>query len=296
MHILVTGGTGFIGDALLPELLAAGHRLSILTRQIISVEDRGDQSFVNSPGELTEAVDAVINLAGASLAGKRWNTAYKNEIIASRVSFTESLGESLAAKGGMPRVWLNASAIGYYGPQDHTRLDESASQGMGFAANLCADWEQMARRICGDNTRLCLLRLGVVLDQGGGAFAQMAAPFRFGIANWLGGGDQYLSWIHRRDVVAAIHFLLQDESASGAFNLTAPEPVTSKEFCAAMKKVYPSLPAMPMPAPVMRLMVGEMADELLLSGQRVVPQRLKDSGFTFMFPSIDKALGEIRKR
>ncbi|MEL7046482.1 MAG: TIGR01777 family oxidoreductase [Pseudomonadota bacterium] len=291
MHVLLTGGTGFIGEALVPALRDEHHEVSVLSR---SREEEGDGlRYVTALDALPAPVDAVINLAGASLAEKRWTAAYKTTIRESRLGTTRALGDYFAKRDETPAVWLNGSAIGFYGPQGDNALDESAANGSGFAAALCRDWEQAARDAAPEGTRLCLLRLGVVLDAGGGAYPQMAAPFRMGVGNWVASGQQFLSWIHRRDTVAAILYLLNHDSASGAFNLTAPNPVTSREFCAAMKRQYRTLVTLPMPAPVMRLMVGEMADELLITGQRVIPQALEGSGFSFSAPDIDTALAEI---
>ena len=290
MHILVTGGTGFIGSALLPALREAGHRMTVLTRQ--RRDDTGSVRYLRDLAGIDERVDAVINLAGASLAGKRWNAAYKQEIIDSRIGVTQALGNFFGNGGYAPAVWLNASAIGYYGAHGDERLDESAPAGEGFSAQLCRDWEQVAIDAAGD-ARLCLLRLGVVLDREGGAYQQMAQPFRMGVANWIGDGQQYLSWIHRVDVVAAMRYLLNNSTFSGPCNLTAPTPVTSRAFCSAMKSVHRTFVTLPMPAPAMRALVGEMADELLLTGQRVLPKRLLDSGFRFTHADIEAALRAI---
>jgi len=166
----------------------------------------------------------------------------------------------------------------------------------GFSQQLCQRWEAAALRAEALGTRVCLLRLGVVLDRDGGAMEQMAQPFRLGIANWLGSGQQWLSWVHRKDAVAAMDFLLARTDLSGPFNITAPEPVTSRGFCAAMKRRRRTLLTAPVPAPVMRLLVGEMAQELLLQGQRVLPVRLQAEGFRFSFPTLDDALGAIMAR
>lgn len=293
MHILITGGTGFIGQALVPYMLGAGHHVSILSRS--RHRDDGQCTYLRSLEELSasSAVDAVINLAGASLAGKRWTRAYKEELIASRVQGTRALVDFFADSARLPQVLLSASAIGYYGPRGDEALTEEAAPGSGFASELCQDWEAEADRAAELGIRTCRLRLGVVLDKEGGALQQMAMPFRFGVASWPGAGDQYLSWIHRVDVVAAMALLLESEQLAGAFNLTAPEPVSQREFCSAMQKQFRTLPGMPVPGAVMRLMLGEMAGELLLTGQRVIPTALQDAGFHFQYPDIDAALAAI---
>lgn len=293
MHILITGGTGFIGQALVPHLLGAGHRISILSRS--QHRDTEQCTYLRSLEELqvNTGPDAVINLAGASLAGKRWSRAYKEELVASRVQGTRALVDFFAASAQPPKVLLSASAIGYYGPRGDEALAEDAEPGSGFSSELCQAWEAEAARAAEAGVRTCLLRLGVVLDRQGGALKEMTLPFRFGVASWPGSGHQYLSWIHRQDVVAAMAHLLDDESLSGAFNLTAPAPVTQREFCRAMQKHFLTLPGMPVPGPVMRVMLGEMADELLLTGQRVVPDALQGAGFAFRYPDIAAALAAI---
>lgn len=293
MHILITGGTGFIGQALVPHCHQAGHHVSILSRS--RHRDTAQCTFLRSLEELQpgSAPDAVINLAGASLAGKRWTRAYKEKLVASRVEGTRALVDYLVQAEQPPRVLLSASAIGYYGARGDDVLTEEAAPGSGFASELCQAWEEEAARAAAAGIRTCLLRLGVVLDRRGGALQQMALPFRFGVASWPGSGHQYLSWVHREDVVAAMTFLLAQDQLAGAFNLTAPGPITQREFCRAMQARFRTLPGMPVPGPVMRLLLGQMADELLLTGQRVVPEALQRAGFTFRYPGIDDALTAI---
>ena len=293
MHILITGGTGFIGQALAPHLLGAGHRITILSRS--RHRDTGQCTYVRSLEELQAATspDAVINLAGASLAGERWTRAYKQELVASRVQGTRALVDFLAGLARPPKVLLSASAIGYYGPRGAEPLGEDSAAGSGFSSELCQAWEAEAARAAEAGIRTCLLRLGVVLDKQGGALKQMTLPFRLGVASWPGSGHQYLSWIHRADVISAVARLLEDTELEGAFNLTAPGPVTQREFCRAMQKHFLTLPGMPVPSPVMRAMLGEMADELLLTGQRVLPDALQAAGFTFAYPGITAALAAI---
>lgn len=292
MNVLVTGGTGFIGQALVPALLAADHDVFVLSRSAASDTIPGAR-IITSLESLDVDIHGVINLAGASLAGRRWSDAYKQEIVRSRIDTTADLGEFFSRRDERPEVWLNASAIGFYGPHGSEPLDETADAGTCFSSQLCTDWEAAALAAAGGDARLCVLRLGVVLDRVGGAYEQMAQPFRIGIANWIGDGRQYLSWIHRDDVIKAMLALLADSQAHGPYNLTAPTPVTSREFCVAMRRVHTSLPGLPMPGWLMRLMVGEMADELLITGQRVIPQRLLDAGFGFDYPTIDAALDAI---
>ena len=293
MQILLTGATGFIGRPLCEWLVGQGHRLTVLTRspqaQTPACFYLDDLAAVSSQ----ECFDAVINLAGASLADQRWTPAYKQEIIDSRLNTTHAVLNLLSRLERKPAVLLSASAIGYYGHHGDEKLDESGSVTPGFSQDLCQRWEQLALTAQQQGVRVCLLRLGVVLDSGGGPFERMAQPFNFGVANWLGNGHQWLSWVHRKDVIRAMAYLLERDDLQGAFNITAPEAVTSRGFCDAMKRHKRTLLSVPVPSAVLRLMVGEMAEELLLSGQRVVPAALNDAGFRFHFPDLDSALTDI---
>ena len=293
MNILITGGTGFIGAALQSALHEQGHTLVILSRQ--GREGSDHCRYITSLDELANVyvLDAVINLAGAPLAGRRWSAAYKDEIMASRIDTTRALVKLIGRLEKAPKVLLSASAIGFYGPTEDNKLNEESPVGNCFSSKLCDSWEGEASAAGSLGVRVCHLRLGVVLDRDGGAMTEMARPFRMGLGNWIGSGRQWLSWVHRADVVAAILWLLQADSASGPFNVTAPEPVTSRGFCESMQRKFRTLVALPVPAFAMRLLVGEMAEELLITGQRVIPARLQAADFTFLYPTIDSALDAI---
>jgi uncharacterized protein (TIGR01777 family) len=311
MRILLTGGTGFIGTALAEALLSSGCELIILSRGVQTGVQTGVQSaahadrtgcrFIRSLDEIaaTEPLDAVINLAGASLAARRWSPGYKREIVASRTGITRQLLDLFARLECPPEALLSASAIGYYGPHgdeyltETSALSSSTSAQGGFAQRLCSDWEALALQANQYGVRVCLLRLGVVLDSGGGALLEMAKSFRFGVASWLGSGEQWLSWVHRLDVVRAIQFLLQRDDLQGPFNITGPVPVTGRDFALALQAHHRTFLRAGVPATVLRVLVGEMADELLLSGQRVLPHALESAGFTFSYPSIQGALAAI---
>ncbi|MHA7815187.1 MAG: TIGR01777 family oxidoreductase [Pseudohaliea sp.] len=293
MYVLVTGGTGFIGSALLPRLRGDGHEITVLSRGRHA--DGGGIRYVRTLDEIADdaTVDAVINLAGASLNGRRWTGAYKREMVESRLDTTAAVVELCRRLARPPSVLVSASAIGYYGDRGDEPLDEQSSMGEGFSAELCRDWEGAAREAEALGVRVCLARLGVVFDREGGAFAELSRPFRFGIANWLGSGRQYLSWVHRADVIAAFAFLLEQEDIDGPVNITAPAPVTHRELCAALRQKLTTLPGVPVPGFVMRALLGEVADELLLAGQKVLPKRLEAAGFRFHYPAIDSALGQL---
>lgn len=292
MQVLVSGGTGFIGTALVPALLDAGHQVVVLTRRHLPAREglRYVQSLATLYGE---PVDAVVNLTGASMAGRRWSARYKRELVSSRLDTTGALVAFMRELDAPPSTLLSASAVGYYGHHTDAFLAEDGNSLPGFASDLCRGWEQVAAQAEELGVRTCYLRFGVVLDRDGGALEDMARPFRFGLANWLGSGDQWLSWVHRADAVAAILFLLDQPCLNGPFNVTAPTPVTSRDFCRAMRRRFRTLPPVPVPGPVLRLMLGEVADELLLSGQRAVPAALLEAGFNFRYRDIDAALGAI---
>lgn len=293
MHLLITGGTGFIGSALVESLLAKGHTLTVLSRS--DHPDRRGVKFVRELGALPadSAIDGIVNLAGAPLAGQRWNAAYKDELIASRLTTTAAVVELCRRLQNVPRVLVSASAIGFYGPRGDELLDEDCAAGDGFSAALCQRWEAAAAEAEAVGVRVCLARFGVVFDRDEGAFEELVKPFRFAVANWLGNGRQWLSWVHRADVVAAVEWLLEHSTCRGPINVTAPEPVTNRELCRALQARFRTLPAMPVPAPLLRLIVGEVADELLLTGQRVRPARLVNGGFAFSYPSLDAALDNL---
>ncbi len=290
MNILITGGTGFIGRALLPHFERQGAHLVVLTRQ--ALDDTPTRRHINNLDEIaaSDSIHAVINLAGESMAGQRWSPDYKQKLVDSRLDITAALVTLMERLDRVPMVMLSASAIGFYGRRSDEILAEKDAGIPGFSQDLCSRWEAVALGARRLGVRVCLLRLGVVLDAGGGALQQMSLPFKFGVGNWMGAGKQWLSWVHRQDVVEAIDLLLSRQDLQGPFNITAPHPVTSRGFCEVMARERRVLFSVPMPAPVLRMMVGEMADELLLNGQRVVPRALQAAGYSFVFPHLQDAL------
>ncbi|WP_434026321.1 TIGR01777 family oxidoreductase [[Pseudomonas] boreopolis] len=287
MHVLVTGGTGFIGRLLCARLHEAGHAVSVLTRDPARAQVPGARLVVAL--EQAEGVDAVVNLAGASLFDRRWTDAYKQVLRASRIDGTRRLVAWMARQPAPPRVLVSGSAIGWYGPRDDAPLDETAAPGEDFAAWLCRDWEAEAMRATALGVRTCLLRTGIVLDRGGGALEKMLPPFRFGLGGPMGDGRQVMSWIHREDLVRLAIWLIGQPGAQGAFNGTAPGPVANGVFARTLGTVLRRPARLRVPGFALRLALGEMAG-LLLSGQRVLPTRALDAGFAFLHPGLEGAL------
>jgi uncharacterized protein (TIGR01777 family) len=234
----------------------------------------------------------VINLAGEGLAEKRWTERYKQKIITSRVGLTDALVSHLK-KIGAPKVIISGSAIGYYGASETQRFDEKAPSGTGFGANLCSDWEQSARVLEREGSRCVLLRTGVVLDKHLGAYPQMTQSFKFGVGSWMGQGNHWLSWIHLEDMVNGILHCMDTDSISGPVNMTSPHAISHKSFSHAVSVKKRCFAEMGIPARLMRLLLGEMADELLLTGQNVIPTVLNDTGFAFTYPTLEAAIAAL---
>jgi len=290
MKVFVTGGTGLIGRALVKQLLADGHDVTVLTRQ--ALDSLEAVTYINSIDDLDTRQDIVVNLAGAGLADRRWSRAYKKEIRASRIDLTQALVSRLRDIG-MPDVFISGSAIGFYGESKEREFSETDAVGSGFSAALCRDWEASVGDIGSEGTRCVLLRTGVVLDRDLGAYPQMTQSFRFGLASWMGQGDHWLSWIQLADMVGAIMHCIQNEAVSGPVNMTAPNPVTHRSFADEVRSVTTTLVGMGIPAWVMRVMAGEMADELLLTGQRVMPTKLLSTGYEFRFDELRDAVADL---
>jgi hypothetical protein len=290
MHVFVTGGTGLIGRSLVKRLVTRGNDVTVLTRQTLTNEH--SVTYITDIGQLETVADVVINLAGEGLAEKRWTERYKQKIITSRVGLTDALVSHLKKKGA-PKVIISGSAIGYYGASETQRFDEQASSGTGFGANLCSDWEQSARVLEREGSRCVLLRTGVVLDKHLGAYPQMTQSFKFGVASWMGQGNHWLSWIHLEDMVNGILHCMDTASISGPVNMTSPQAISHKSFSHAVSIKKRSFAEMGIPARLMRLLLGEMADELLLTGQNVIPTVLNDTGFAFTYPTLEAAIAAL---
>lgn len=294
MHILITGGTGLIGTAVSRALHTRGHQLTVLTRQERAPET--GVTFVTALQDCAGGVDAVINLAGAGLADKRWTASYKREIVSSRIDLTRDLVEWMAAQPAPPRRLISASAIGYYGASEEAVFTEESAAGEGFSATLCQQWEQAASKASSAGVQVVMLRLGVVLAKEGGALGKMTQSFQVGVESWLGSGTQWLSWIHLDDAVRVIEHALGEASPALVYNATAPEPARHRELAHAVGCQSGSWIKLAVPAFAARLLAGQMAEELLLSGQRVLPQALLAEGFEFHYPTLAAALGHLQAR
>jgi uncharacterized protein (TIGR01777 family) len=291
MQVLVSGSTGLVGSALCPLLTTGGHQVTKLVRgEPKPGEAHWDIQAREIDAEALSAADAVVHLAGESIAAGRWNTAKKARILNSRVEGTRLLCEALAKLTRPPQVLVCASAIGYYGSRGDEWLDESSAPGDGFLADVCRQWENATRPASDAGIRVVNARFGVILSPRGGALAQMLFPFKTGGGGVISSGKQFWSWISLDDVVGAIHHALLNENLHGPVNVVAPNPVTNTEFTKTLGKVLRRPTIFPLPAFVARLVLGEMANELLLASQRVRPRKLTETNYEFRHPELETAL------
>lgn len=303
MRITVAGGSGFIGRRLVQVLLEQNHTVQVLSRDpattaktLASSPRLGTAGYnpldPTSWADKLQGSDGVINLVGAPLAGVRWTPERKAEIRRSRVEVTAALVQGLAQLDQKPQVLINSSAIGYYGPRDDTALVETSAPGEGFLAQLTQDWESAAQPAQELGIRVVMLRTGIVLAAEGGALAQMVGPFQAFMGGPIGQGSQWLSWIHRDDLVKLIVFALQTEGVSGVLNGTAPEPLTMADFCHTLGQVMGRPSWLPVPEIALEMLFGEAA-QVVLTGQRVLPAAAEAAGFQFTYPQLKSALTEI---
>jgi uncharacterized protein (TIGR01777 family) len=302
MRVIVTGATGLIGRALSGSLLADSHEVVAVTRNPQrAAEALGDQvvavawdgKTAAGWGERVDGADAVVNLAGESIAGLRWTVAKKRAMLQSRLDASAAVVEAVRQAKQKPRVVLQASAIGIYGPRRAEIIDEAAALGHGFLAGLAWHWEHSVSALPELGVRTVWLRTGIVLSLQGGALPPMVRAFKLFAGGTLGGGDRHFSWIHLADEVAAIRFLLARDDLGGRFNLVAPHALPHREFCRVLGRALRRPNWLPAPAFALRLLLGELADQALLTDQRVVPKRLLDAGFTFRYPDASTALAAI---
>jgi uncharacterized protein (TIGR01777 family) len=287
MKAVITGGTGFLGSALAASLRSDGHHVSIVTRRP-RLPDEVSWTDVSS----FEGADVVVNLAGTPLDEGRWTGQRKASILESRVQTTEAVVKTMSEVTRRPAVFLNASAVGVYGTHGPEALTEDSPPGSDFLASVCVQWEATAMKAAW-LTRVVLLRTGLPLATSGGALPKLAIPFRVFAGGRVGSGDQYWSWIHLHDWLRLVRWAIDTTGIKGPLNLTAPAPVTNREFAAALARALHRPALAPAPAFAVRLALGEMADALVLSGQRVLPAKATRGGFQFWYPDLDSALQQI---
>lgn len=295
MKILITGGTGFIGKALCRTLLSHGHHLTVLSRRpekvpalcgepVIPLKDLSDLAP-------KDHFHAIVNLAGEGFINARWTPERKRILLESRIDTTDRLVDFIARSERKPELLVNGSAVGYYGDRREERLDESSPGADGFGHYLCNRWENAARKAEAHGVRLCLLRTGLVIGEGGGFLQRMLPLFKLGLGGRIGDGRQWMSWIHRNDLIAMIERFFEAPHLNGVFNGTAPNPVTNREFTETLAKIVKRPAWLPVPAFALKLAMGEMAASLL-GGQRVLPKRILEEGFRYEFETVEPALRE----
>lgn len=294
MVTVIAGGSGFLGRLLAARLRTDGHRVLTLTRRSglpDSITWQPDGTAGTLPAQL-EGVDAVVNLAGENLAEGRWTESRKHVLVSSRVLPTRTLAAAINACTRPPRVFVSGSAVGYYGACGDEPITEATPPGSDFLARICVDWEQEARAVDSTRTRLAIVRTGIVLSKDGGALQKMLLPFKLGAGATLGSGRQYFPWIHAGDWVAMVAWMIGTETAAGAFNAAAPQPVTNHEFTRTLGRVLRRPAILKAPAFAMHLAAGEMAD-MVLHGQRVLPVHAEQLGFRFVHRALEPALHSL---
>lgn len=291
MHIFITGGRGFVGSALTKFFLKKKYKITILSR---NSSDLSDVRIINSTEEISpdETIDVIINLAGSSI-NKRWSEPYKQQLVKSRLDVTRDLVRLIKSLKTKPKLFISASAIGYYGSQNNEYIDEDSKYIDDFTHELCNLWEKEATKAEKFGVRTCITRLGVVLGKNGGALKEMLPAFKLGVGGKIGSGKQFFSWVHMDDVVNVFNFLIQDKSQTGKYNLTSPNPITNYDFTKELGKTLCRPTIFPLPAFVVKMIFGEMGEKLLLNGAAIYPKKLLDSGYSFKFKTIDLALKDI---
>ncbi|HEX2833786.1 MAG TPA: TIGR01777 family oxidoreductase [Thermoanaerobaculia bacterium] len=292
MRIVIAGGTGFLGEPLVRRLLARGDEVAVLSRNPAKVRaGRGVSWDGKTQGSWADEVakaDVIINLAGENVGEGRWTDPRKKRLVASRLDATNAIIEAMRRAPAQQRTLINASAVGYYGVRGDEELDENGSRGNGFLAELVEKWETAAR-VAEPIARVVLLRFGVVLAPDGGALKKMVLPFKLGAGGPIGTGDQWMSWIDRDDAIRFVEWAIEHERARGVYNVTAPSPVRNRDFTRALGRALHRPAILPAPAFALRLAFGEMADEMLLGGQRAIPKRAQQEGFGCNATSLEES-------
>ena len=301
MKILITGATGFVGKRLVRALINLGHKVSVLTRDTESARKRlplictfykWEPELYPPSSQSFDGVDAVIHLAGENIADGRWTSKRKNLIKNSRVLSTRNLVSTLASIKNPPKIFISSSAVGFYGKNKHVELYESLDSGKDFLAEVCKEWEKEAFKAKDRNIRTVALRIGIVLGYEGGAMKKILPPFWAGVGGKLGDGDQWMSWIHVKDLVEMITHCIENNSIQGVYNATSPEPVTNKEFTKCLAKMLRRPALIPVPKFALKIILGEMSD-LLLGSLKVSSLKIIESGYKFKFPDLNSALSDI---
>ncbi len=294
MKVAVTGSSGLIGSSLVSFL----SKRDVTVSKILRGDPTGNEiSWKPESGDwdsaFADGIDGIVHLAGENIASGRWTRVKKEKIRNSRIEGTKRLCEHILKLPTPPSVFVCASAIGYYGDRGMEFLNEDSSRGSGFLPDVCLGWEEAAESVSKAGIRVVNVRFGIVLSKDGGALAKMLTPFKMGMGGKIGSGTQYMSWVAMDDVTGAIYHALVTDSLKGAVNVTAPNPVTNKEFTNILGKVLNRPTVMPMPAFAARLAFGEMANDLLLASTKVAPKRLSDSGYEFQYPELENALKHV---
>jgi uncharacterized protein (TIGR01777 family) len=304
MKILVTGGTGFVGRPLVRKLVENNHEVVLLSRNPEAAKSalalpltvfKWDPEASTPPKEAYQGIEGIVHLAGESIAAGRWTEKQKKKILDSRTLSTRNLLKGAVEAGVKPKALVMASAIGIYGDRGNDSLSESSPQGIGFLADVCRAWEKESQYPGLESVRKVNLRIGIVLGKDGGALQKLLPLFKLGGGGPVGNGKQWMSWIHRSDLVEMILYSLTHDNVSGAVNAVAPNPSTNAEFSKALGKAVNRPAFMPAPAIALKLAMGEMS-ELVLASQKVEAKKILDSGFVFKYPKIQEALDEICKK
>lgn len=300
MNVLIFGGTGFVGRNLIDELLSNGYQVFVATRNRqkivndlvgrVKIIEWNNHSPLSSISGLQD-IDVVINLAGESIGNRRWTNSVKQEILTSRIRTTSAIVSAINDRTFQPSVLINASAVGYYGPRQDEEITEIEEAGQDFLSQVCRDWENEAYKAQSDLTRVATIRIGVVLGREG-ALNRMKIPFKFYIGGPLGTGNQWLSWINIKDLTSMVRFVIENQELTGPINATAPDSVTMREFSHVLGEVMNRPSWLPVPTWILKIALGQMA-EMLVNGQRVVPNKVIDAGFKFRFSKLKSALENV---